>query len=430
MRDLFAPITRDERQTQCMQKWIKSKGKATLECCTGFGKTRIATNLIGKLLIKKPDMHILVVVPTTTLKEQWTRILSDLGYSLNCEVQVINTIINQNWVCDLLILDEVHRMVATQFKEVFDKVAYKLILGLTATIERLDGKHEILKQFCPVVDTVTLLEAMANGWVAQYKEYQVLLDVDDIDVYKNIHKEFTKHYEFFNYDFKKIMSLLGPKGFINKIRYRDELCPNGSKEEKSAVLQNINIHANGFMRAMQERKKFVNNHIKKIETTRKIIEARPNAKIITFSGTVAMAEKIGIGKVYSGRDSKKKGRITIEEIREGKERVLNTVAKANEGLDVPGLSVAIIQGLDSSSIKAIQRVGRVCRFEAGKQAEVFNLIINDTIELNWFKESHKKSEFITIDEEGLDAVLRGEEPKPYKKKVKNFAFTQDLLSSL
>jgi superfamily II DNA or RNA helicase len=38
-----------------------------------------------------------------------------------------------------------------------------MILCLTATLERLDGKEIILKDRCPVVDTITLTEAAENG---------------------------------------------------------------------------------------------------------------------------------------------------------------------------------------------------------------------------------------------------------------------------
>lgn len=35
MKDLFTPITRDERQEESVRKWIKSKGKGTIVACTG-----------------------------------------------------------------------------------------------------------------------------------------------------------------------------------------------------------------------------------------------------------------------------------------------------------------------------------------------------------------------------------------------------------
>lgn len=424
MVDLFGPVTRDERQAQCIENWVKHKGKATVVGATGFGKTRVGTNLIGKILKRKPQYRILVVVPTTTLKEQWEEILDSLGYGLNCSVEVINTIVlkDTKYICDFLILDEIHRFASDLFQQVFNRVNYSLILGLTATIERLDGKEIIIKQYCPVCDEITLEECMINGWISDYKEYQVLIEVDNIQEYKDLNRQFNEHFGFFNYDFGLVMNMVGPKGYLARIAYRDQLCPNGTKEEKSAVLKSIIYHSTAFMRALQGRKSFINNHPKKIEIARKIIDARPDAKIITFSNNIKMAEAIGIGKVYSGKDTKKKGRATLEELQSGDIRVINTIAKANEGLNIPDLSIAVMLGIDSSKIKAVQRVGRVCRAQENKQAEIFNLVINDTTETEWFKKAHAKSQYTTIDEQGLEAVLNYEEPKPYKKKIPKLTF--------
>ncbi len=199
------------------------------------------------------------------------------------------------------------------------------------------------------------------------------------------------------------------------------MCPNDEEKRKN-MMKNITYHATNFMRVLQARKSFINNHPKKLEIARKIIEARPNSKIITFSNSIKMAESIGIGPVYSGKDSKKKGRITLEEYINGNYQVLNTIRKADAGLDIPSISVAIIIGTDSSKIRAIQRLGRTCRFEEDKRAEIFNIIINNSVELSWFANSHPDNNYITIDENGLDQVLKGEEPKLYTKKVKDFQF--------
>jgi ERCC4-related helicase len=141
------------------------------------------------------------------------------------------------------------------------------------------------------------------------------------------------------------------------------------------------------------------------------------------SNNVAMAEKIEGGKfVYSGQDSKKKGRIKIEEFQKATSGHLHTIRKADEGLDIKGLSIAIILGLDSSKTKATQRRGRAIRFEEGKNAEIFNIVINNTVECEWFKNSHKGDKYITIDEKGLEQVLKGEEPTEYKKPIQRFTF--------
>lgn len=416
-------MTRDERQAIAKDKWLKNNGIGTLVQPTGCGKTVTALKCLKTVLIAYPNLSILVVVPTSTLKDQWKSQLDSWGLGLNAEVEIINTVVKRNnYKADILVLDEVHRYAASTFLKVFETVSYRFVLGLTATFDRLDGKHEIIAKYCPVVDMITSTEALANQWVSEYKEYLVLIDVDDIEEYQKWNKEFQVHFEYLNFDFNLAMSLLGPTGFINRAKLRDQRCPNGTEAERKEVFKQITYHATAFMRCIQQRKAFVNNHPKKLELTRKIINARPFSKVITFSNNIKMAEAIGIGKVYSGKDTKKKGRLTMEEFANGDFQVINTIQKCNEGMDLKGLSVAVILGLDSSKTKAVQRLGRIIRKENDKEAEAFNLVINNTIETKWFENSHNGANYITIDEEGLDAVLRGEEPSPYTKKLKDFQF--------
>lgn len=419
----FKKVSRDERQEECRRKWILNKCRGTIVASTGFGKTRVGLNCIKTILSKYPSMEVIIVVPTTALREQWYDIIDCNELGLNCEVLVINTAIKNNYKCDILVIDEIHRVAADTLRHVFETVGYRYILGLTATFERLDGKHELLRKYCPVIDEITLLEAQFQGWISNYKEYQVMLDVDDIDEYKRMNREFTEHFEFFNFDWDKVMNCLGKDGFRYRAALRDEMCPNGTEDQRKSVFRQITYHATAFMRTIQARKAFINNHPKKLEIARKIIAARPNSKIITFSNNIKMAESIGMGgKVFSGRDSKKKGRMTIEEFSRERSGILHTVKKADEGLDVPGLSVAIILGLDSSKIRKTQRIGRVARKEGDKEAEIFTLVIDQTVECDWFRRSNNSTNVITIDEKGLDDVLAGKEPKPYTKKIKDFTF--------
>lgn len=342
---------------------------------------------------------------------------------LTADVQVINTVIKHNWNVDILVLDECHRYNAETFSQVFKTVKYKYILGLTATFERLDGKHEIMAKYCPVIDEVTLLEAKINSWISSYKEYLVILDTDDIYIYKEYNKSFIASFETFNFDWNLAMSCIGPNGFIERAKLRDKLCPNGSEEQRKAIFKSITFNSMNFMKMIQKRKGYINNHPKKIEIARKIIESRSNSKIITFSNNIKMAESIKMGgQVYTGKDSKKKARANLEEFNNAKTGLINSVSKLNEGADIKGLSVAIILGLDSSEIKAVQRRGRCIRFEEGKTAEIFNLVIDQTVECEWFRKGHPNGDYITIDEEGLDDVLAGREPKPYVKHIKDFTF--------
>lgn len=417
-------MTRDERQALCVKRWIENKCCGSIVGPTGFGKTSLAIIAIKKILKQKPLYKVLVIVPTIGLKEQWMLILDKNGLSLNSDVVVINTAATHEYQCDLLVLDEQHRYSSVVYSNIFNTVKYRYIMGLTATFERLDGRHEIMQKYCPIVDIVSIHECTVNGWIALYNEYQVLLKVDDIDEYKAMNRQFHEHFSFFNYEWDTVMKCLGPNGYKARLDLSKILCPYGSESERKRMFTTVTYHATQFMRIVQQRKRFINNHPKKVEIARRIIEMRPNAKIITFSNNIDMAEEIGMnGYVYTGRESKKKSRITLEEFKKLKSGVLHTVKKADTGLDIPGLSVAIMLGIDSSRIRGVQSRGRCIRKEGDKIAEIFVLTINDTVELEWYKKSKPLgSKAIIIDEKGLEEVLKGKKPKPYTKPLSEFTY--------
>ena len=414
-------ISRDERQEESRVKWIKSKCRGTVEACTGFGKTKVALNCIKSVLKRYPNFRVLVVVPTELLQNQWISQLDKEGLSLNAKVEVINTTITYKHDCELLIIDEIHKCGAETFKEVFKKVKYLLILGLTATLKRLDNKHTIIEKYCPVVDTIPIEVALANGWVSQFTEYKVYLDVD-LTQYNEYNREFNEHFAFFNYNFQLANKCVGKNGLTYRLALRDKLYTGDDKKVRTEVYNNITKHANGVMKMIQLRKSFIYSHPDKIRLTREIIKARPASKIITFSATTKIAESIGVGEVYTGRSSKKRSADLLERFALADSGIINTVKKADEGFDCPGLSVAIILGMDSSSTKAVQRKGRVIRYEEGKHAEIFTFVIRGTIEEEWFNKSHENSEYITIDEENLMHVLKGEPFEQCKKKPMSFIY--------
>ena len=421
--ELFKPVDRTTRQEECRVKWIKNKCVGTLVAATGFGKTRVGLNCAETIIKHYPEFKLLVVVPTDTLQKQWKKLLDERGLGFNCDVMVINTAVKEQRQYHMIILDEIHRYASDVFSLIFKQVGYKYILGLTATFERLDGKEVLLSKYCPVIDTITLEDALLNGWVAPYIEYEVLIKVDNIEEYEEMNREFTGHFEFFNYDFDLAMKMVGKDGWKQRQALRDRMCPKeASASDRKFLLSNITYHAMGFMRVIQARKKFINEHPKKIELARKIIEARLDKKIVTFSKKVNVAEQIGYGEVYTGKTSKKRSATILEDFNNSPTGVLNSCEKINEGLDVKGLSVAIILGLDSAKLKAVQRVGRVIRYEPGKQAEIFNLIIDNTVETKWFSTAHPDGNYKVIDEQGLDKVLKGEDPGEYVKPAAKFVF--------
>lgn len=413
-------MTRDKRQEICIEKWKASNGHATIVAATGFGKTRIAIKTIKWLQIKHPEIKVIIVVPTTSLQEQWMDNLREQGCLMeNLQVYVINSVIKQKHECDLLILDEAHRYPADSFSQVFHMVEYYMIMCLTATLERLDGKHALIQKYAPVVDTITIEECLMNKWVSNYKEYAVVIEPDDLDVYNELTKKFNEHFEFFDRDFGLVMSMTGKDGWRRRDSYARELCRDAAALNE--VRKSVTIHSVECFRAMQARKKYIAEHPEKLRVAEEIIAHRPNQKIITFSSSVSAAERFTDGYIYTGKTSKKTNRLTLDEFSKMKSGILHSVKLAEEGIDLADLQVGIMLGVNSSKIKHAQTRGRVVRYQEGKEAEFFTLILKDTVEIEWWRKSvGENSACKVIDEENLMKVLRHEPYETYTEPLKQF----------
>ena len=407
-------MTRDERQGLSVQKWINNKCNGIVLAATGVGKTRIALLAIKRFINKNPTKKVLIVVPNDTLVKQWNSEILDWGFSYNCEVTTMfKTSKEELYTTDLLIIDEVHRCLAETLIKVFSVVKYKMLLCLTATLVRVDGMHNYLLEFCPVVDTITMEEAVNNGWISTFKEYKILLDVD-LTEYDKYNQKFNEAFAFFDYNFPLCMSFTGKDGWKSIEKFIKDRCPEYSKRTEFRKIVIPMVYQ--FTQNLQKRKKFISSHPKKIEITNKILEAYQNRKCITFSSTIAMAEKIKYGKVYSGKTSKKEGRATLEDFLKPGAGVINSINKLDAGFNCPEASIGIILGYDSSQTKNTQRIGRLIRiFEGKSDAKIFTLVLKGAVEEKWASNKSTNG-YITLDEDGLNKLLAGEQYTPKKEK--------------
>lgn len=429
-------MDRSERQELGISKWIANKCHGTALYPTGFGKTTTAFKAIERFLSKNPTRKILVVVPTDYLKEQWLIQVVNRKLFQSVDVKVINTVVKQNWNVDMLVLDEIHTMAADTFYKVFEKVKYKIILGLTGTIDRLDGKQTLLTDKCPIIDSITMEEAIGNGWLSPYVEYKVLIEPDDLDVYRKHHQDFMKYFAKFNFDFKLAMECVSGrkvgtkvvmKAFQVQYEYAKSLCslpihhPN-YKSTVSELFAEIKASAYAWNKALRDRKDYVMNHPKKVEIAKQILNARLDKKCITFSATKKAAEEINIGHVLHSGQTKKKRGITKDEFDALETGVLNTSKALDCGADIPGLNVGVILCNTSSSIQKRQRLGRVIRFAPNKKAELFTLVLKGTMEEQWFTKSTGKMHYVPISEDQLKKVLNNESIDEISESLDTFDF--------
>ena len=363
-------LDRTERQNEGIEKWVKNGCRGTCVYCTGFGKTTVGLKIIVRFFAKNPTKRVAVIVPTEVLQKQWIRILANEGLIFNIDVLIINTAASKPFYCDLLIIDEIHRAAADLFSQVFRQTNPQMILGLTATYERLDGKHELITKYAPVVDTITVKEATANGWLSEYKEYKVVIEVDNLDEYIDLNQQFLNHFAFFNFDFDlamkcvtgiKVANRVVESGLSIRKRYAIHIL-GGNMSDKTLLdntLSEVSAHAFAWQRALKGRKEFVMNHPKKVEVAKLILENRPEAKAILFTSSIKQSESFkNIYTVHSGKSKKKNG-LSLEEFAKLDVGVVASSKMLTEGLDCPGLNLAIILHNTSSSTERIQKIGYV-----------------------------------------------------------------------
>ncbi len=389
----------DLAQEEILNSWVEAKCIGAVHASTGFGKTRVAQLIVDYCLKLDPTQTILVIVPTILLQNQWRGLFE--GYT-NLQVLVINSIALQDrlYETDLLILDEYHRYLSEQFITVVDKVRYKYRLDLSATGERLDGREELFRCYVPIIATVTMDEARREGYVADFTEYNLGLDLTRAEKKEldRINQIYNTAFGWFNWDFKLAMACM--------TKYHKTYAEENKIDPKLVMIKAVQ-----FNRSMMERKKIFYNSDSKLEMTQKIIEKFSDKKIITFSESVMFADRItslnedsrsyhsGLlkreidGKKYTPA---KLNELYLSQFKSGEVRILNTAKALNEGFDSPNVEVGIICSGNSSKTSHIQRVGRICRkFQYGdgswKRPIIINLYIKDSQDEVWLKKSQKGS---------------------------------------
>ena len=365
-------MTRTERQIEVLKKWRANNFRGIFQAATGFGKTYTAIMAIQGMVTKAGIESCLVVVPTITLKAQWEAELAKHKIKF-ADVLVINTAIKQPRNYDMLVLDECHRYAADSFKRIFEVADCEYVLGLTATLEREDGLHDIILDYLEVIDEVTVDDCLEAGWIAPYTVYNVAVPLP---------KDEQTAYDKANNTFKHFAAVLGFGG--DAFRKAQQHLKTGTSEQKGKAAQ--------YYASMRKRKTICLNNSNKAQATYDIIQAVGKRNGLIFSGTVEFAEllqeKLGdICMSFHSKITKKQQKDIVARFKDKRTKVryISSVQALNEGFNVPDCSLAIIAGSNSTKRTFIQQLGRVVRMQPDKEAIIVNLYSPGTQEEVWMK---------------------------------------------
>lgn len=337
--------SRSLRQAEALQKWKSKGGRALIILPTGMGKTVTSMRLVEAFRKQRPDFKVVVVVPTLDLKEQWENGWQAYFDNLNhFKCMVINTAAVTKEACDLLVVDEVHTSVASEFVNVYSVISFTYFLGLTGTIERLDGKEGTLLRSFPIADEVKRDEAIANGWLNDYTEYKVMLKFPNRDEYELANAKFLKAFNFFENDFQQAMRCT-----------TDWKARNAMAKLKRMTSKEVMGAAMNFKNALKDRMAMVASHPKKVDVANNIIQLLPEAKGLVFASTIEDTEQIA-GHCFHSKLSAKDRKQALAAFNSIPNGFLASVRALDLGVDVKELNTAIILYGSSSKIQKAQRV--------------------------------------------------------------------------
>lgn len=351
------------RQQEVIARWTAAGRRGTLEAVTGFGKTYVALLILKEMNEHMPDGKALIIVPTQNLRKQWSDKCKEMSLE-NVSVQVINTAVKKKHECDLLVLDEVHNYTSQVFGTIFKRVSYKYILGLTATLDREDMRHYLIEEVAPVIDTVTLKEAVENGYVSKFLVLNLGLRMNEAEEkqYKEIVDAYYEHFALFNNRFNIAM------GCLNSPSYRRTYMQTLRGWTEEQVVGKARL----WNRAMQARKTLIYNSVSKRNAAKTLIEMY-DVPTITFSETVKFATSLDQvtqpwSKSYHSKIPKGKRQQILDDFSDPKTdtHIIHTARALDEGFDVNGIELAIVCSGSSTPRQDLQRTGRAIRFQKGK----------------------------------------------------------------
>jgi superfamily II DNA or RNA helicase len=365
-------------QEAALERFKSAGYRGIIEAATGTGKTRVGIEAI-KLLKTKT----LILVPTIVLMKQWKQMLVDEGanpdfigfyYGNEKEFKEITiAVMNSVWgkkfddEFNFLVADEVHRYGSELNRNFLVYNSFQFYLGLTATLNRVDGmEEELLRIFKRKVFVYDSKEAIKDGTLCDFDLVNVpcLLSDKEKEQYTEIERELKKHFSIYNYDFFSVKERL------------------------------FEQDAQQVMKQLAARKEIVQNSYGKIPIVLNLIKQHKSEKIIVFNERIEMAEMIkeelGKENIFVSIYHSTKSKNDVERFRTGETKVLISVKALDEGLNVPDASIGIIVSGNSTRKQIVQRLGRILRAKEGK-AKLYQLYFVGTIDEKYMR---KRIEFL------------------------------------
>ena len=372
-------------QESALNRWQRAQNRGVLVLPTAAGKTYIALKAIELL-----RTQTLIVVPTLDLIDQWrSRIKECLGAESGAfgggenTVRMITVATYDSAYLQaallgnkfmLIIFDEVHHLASPSYMQIAEMYIAPYRMGLTATYERIDERHQLLPRLVGDLVCNVAVEELTGKHLAPYtyeKKY-VELSPKELQLYN---KEMAT---IKNYLREKRIVMKSPKDF-----------------QRFIMITGRDPSAREALLARNRALKIALNSQEKIKALAKLLEANKNKKTLIFTLHTDLVYQISrrfLIPAITYLTPKEERREILENFRKGNYHTIVTSQVLDEGIDVPDATVGYILSGTGSTRAYIQRLGRLLRKMEGKKARLVEIVSKETMEVRMSRRRTQNTE--------------------------------------
>ena len=365
-------------QRQAVDAWTNAK-RGIVVMPTGTGKTEVALQIMSQM-----RCSTLVVAPIRDLMYQWhRRILRGLDYDsgvigdslFNVKAVSVTT---YDSACihmprlgnqfKLVIFDECHHLPGPIRRDAARLCAAPYMLGLTATLERSDGKHVDLTELIGPVEYRVEMADVRGSTLADYTVFRVPVHLNESEQLR--YDELSAQVK--GYYFKRITD-------DPEFTWETLAAESGRDPEARRVLK-----------AFREKQSIEDRALEKLRILEDLFRLHLGSPVLVFTGSNAMAREVSrrfLIPCLLNHCGKAERLDYLEGLRSGKYPAIVANQVLDEGVDVPEVKVAIVLGGKASTKQAKQRLGRILRRNGDEKAVLYEVVTQDT---NESKRSRKR----------------------------------------
>ena len=287
----------------------------------------------------------------------------------------------------LLIFDECHHLPADFTRVIAEYSLAPYRLGLSATLERGDGRHgDLNKLVGPVIYSKTPGELSGHA-LAEHKIVQIKVDLTD-EERKRYDACMEQRNGFLQGRGIRLGTLDGWQRFVRESAR--------SKEGRAAML--AHREARGIAFGTEGKLRVLLELLQKHASDRVLIFTDDNATVYKVSQTYLIPAITHQTKV-------KERHSTLVRFKEGVYPRVVTSRVLNEGVDVPEANVAVVLSGTGTTREYVQRLGRILRKGEGKLALLYEVVAENTSEEGVSRRRRGEGQpFVTTNRSSLEPI--------------------------